>query len=57
MFEILFENGTICRAERVVGVLSPNDDAGDKTYYVAQINNARRRIELKDVAKVEMLIA
>lgn len=49
MFAITMVNGTICTAIRVVGVLSANDDEGNKTYYVAQIDNAKRRLEPKDV--------
>lgn len=52
MYAITFKNGTICQALRVVAVMSPHDDAGDKTYYVAQIASAKRRIDPKDVASV-----
>lgn len=52
MFAVTFNNGTICHATRVVAVMSPHDDAGDKTYYVAQIAGAKRRIDPKDVASV-----
>lgn len=52
MFAITFTNGTICVARRVVSVMHPHDDAGDKTYYVAQIDNAKRRIRPADVAQI-----
>lgn len=57
MFAITMNNGTICTAIRVVGVLSAHDDEGAKTYYVAQVDNAKRRLEPRDVAKIEMLVA
>lgn len=52
MFEVRFKNGTVCQAMRVVAVMSPHDDAGDKTYYIAQIATAKRRIDPRDVASV-----
>lgn len=57
MFAITMNNGTICTAIRVVGVLSAHDDEGAKTYYVAQVDGAKRRLEPRDVAKIEMLVA
>jgi hypothetical protein len=56
MFQIVFTNGTICMAIRVLAVMSPHDDAGDKTYYVAQIDNAKRRIPVADVAEIAMVV-
>jgi len=56
MFQIVFTNGTICLATRVVAVMYPHDDAGEKTYYVAQVDNARRRINPKDVTSVAMVV-
>lgn len=44
MYEITFSDGTVCQASRVFGVLSARDDAGEKTYFVAQIDGARRRL-------------
>jgi len=56
MFQIVFTNGTICMAQRVVAVMYPHDDAGDKTYYVAQVEGAKRRIKPADVASVAMVV-
>ena len=52
MVEITFTNGTVCLAERVFGVMYPNDDAGDKTYYVAQIQGARRRLVPENIQAI-----
>jgi hypothetical protein len=56
MFAITFTNGTICRAIRVLAVLSPHDDTGEKTYYVAQIDNAKRRIQPAEVASIDRIV-
>jgi len=56
MFQLVFTNGTICLATRVVAVMYPHDDEGKKTYYVAQIDNAKRRINPADVASVAMVV-
>jgi hypothetical protein len=56
MYEIIFANGTVCPAERVVGVLSAHDPEGKKTYYVAQINGAKRRIKPEDVTSIAQLV-
>ena len=56
MFAIRMANGTICMAERVVVVLFPHDDTGEKSYYVAQIQGAKRRMKPADVAAVEMVV-
>lgn len=56
MVEITFKNGMVCVAERVFGVLFPHDDEGDKTYYVAQIQGARRRLVPEELASVNVMI-
>lgn len=56
MFAITMENGTICTAIRVVGVLSANDPEGKKTYYVAQINGAKRILKPEDVASIAQVV-
>jgi hypothetical protein len=56
MFAITFTNGTVCTAERAVGVLSAGDPEGKKTYYVAQINGAKRRLKPEEVASIAQVI-
>lgn len=56
MFAITMTNGTICTAERVLAVMYPHDDEGKRTYYVAQIQGAKRRIKPEDVAAVAELV-
>lgn len=55
MVEITFLNGTVCHAERVLGVMFANDDAGDKTYFVAQIQGAKRRLIPEDLKSVSVV--
>lgn len=54
MVEITLANGTICTATRMVAVLSPKDDEGAKTYYVAQIQGHRRRLAPDDVTAMNV---
>jgi hypothetical protein len=55
MVEITMSNGTICVATRVFAVLSAHDDEGKKTYYVAQIQGARRRLAPEQIRAVNVL--
>jgi len=57
MYAITFTNGTVCMAERAVGVLSANDPEGKKTYYVAQIQGARRRLKPEEVDSITLVAA
>lgn len=52
MFAVTFQNDTVCTAARVFAVLYANDPEGEKTWYCAQIDSARRRIDPKDVKSV-----
>lgn len=55
MFEITLANGTVCRAQRFLTVLSPHDEEGKKTYFVAQIDGAKRRMTPEQVRGVHWL--
>lgn len=55
MYEITFADGSVCLATRVFGVLSARDDAGDKTYFVAQIDGVKRRLPPDRIKSVVML--
>lgn len=45
MVDITLDDGTHFAAQRVFQVLSANDPEGEKTYFVAQIDGARRRLD------------
>lgn len=43
--DVTMDDGSHFTAERILQVLSPHDPEGEKTYFVAQIDGVRRRLD------------